>query len=181
MTFIEHLRAAELAHQSRLCVGLDPEPSRFPVDWKNDSRRIFDFCAAIADATADLVLAFKPQIAYFAAHRAEEQLEALMHHLRKRHPQVPVISFTGSTETGRFVGETCGRMHKRLSLEMGGKNAQIVLDDANLDVIRNRLQVYDQETKPVLDFYGPDVVHDINATQTPIEVLTDILRILAKL
>jgi len=55
------------------------------------------------------------------------------------------------------------------------------LDDANLDVIRNRLQVYDQETKPVLDFYGPDVVHNINATQTPIEVLADILRILAKL
>ena len=55
------------------------------------------------------------------------------------------------------------------------------LDDANLDVIRTRLQVYDQETKPVLDFYGPDVVHDINATQNPIEVLSDILRILAKL
>src|SRR5688572_22604889 len=50
------------------------------------------------------------------------------------HPGVPVISFTGSTETGRVVGETCGRMHKRLSLEMGGKNAQIVLDDADLDL-----------------------------------------------
>lgn len=50
------------------------------------------------------------------------------------HPYVPVISFTGSTETGRFIGETCGRMHKRLSLEMGGKNAQIVLNDANLDL-----------------------------------------------
>lgn len=50
------------------------------------------------------------------------------------HRDVPVISFTGSTETGRFVGETCGRMHKRLSLEMGGKNAQIVLDDADLDL-----------------------------------------------
>ena len=50
------------------------------------------------------------------------------------HPDVPVISFTGSTETGRLVGETCGRMHKRLSLEMGGKNAQIVLDDANLEL-----------------------------------------------
>jgi aldehyde dehydrogenase (NAD+) len=49
-------------------------------------------------------------------------------------PHVPVISFTGSTETGRLVGETCGRMHKRLSLEMGGKNAQIVLDDADLDL-----------------------------------------------
>ncbi|MEO6446301.1 MAG: aldehyde dehydrogenase family protein [Gemmatimonadaceae bacterium] len=50
------------------------------------------------------------------------------------HPDVPVISFTGSTETGSLVGETCGRMHKRLSLEMGGKNAQIVLDDADLDL-----------------------------------------------
>src|SRR5438093_13718711 len=50
------------------------------------------------------------------------------------HPRVPVISFTGSTETGRIVGETCGRMHKRLSLEMGGKNAMIVMDDANLDL-----------------------------------------------
>ncbi|HEY0970611.1 MAG TPA: aldehyde dehydrogenase family protein [Gemmatimonadales bacterium] len=50
------------------------------------------------------------------------------------HPDVPLISFTGSTATGSIVGETCGRMHKRLSLEMGGKNAQIVLDDADLDL-----------------------------------------------
>ncbi len=50
------------------------------------------------------------------------------------HPKIPLISFTGSTETGSKVGEVCGRMHKRLSLEMGGKNAQIVLDDANLDL-----------------------------------------------
>ena len=55
------------------------------------------------------------------------------------------------------------------------------LDDANLDIIRTRLQVYDQETKPVLDFYGPDVVRDINATQSPVEVLRDILRIIATL
>lgn len=50
------------------------------------------------------------------------------------HPGIPVVSFTGSTETGSKVGETCGRMHKRLSLEMGGKNAQIVLDDADLEL-----------------------------------------------
>ena len=50
------------------------------------------------------------------------------------HRDIPLISFTGSTETGRIVGETCGRMHKRLSLEMGGKNAMIVFDDANLDL-----------------------------------------------
>jgi alpha-ketoglutaric semialdehyde dehydrogenase len=50
------------------------------------------------------------------------------------HPEIPVISFTGSTDTGRIVGEICGRMHKRLSLEMGGKNAQIVMDDADIDL-----------------------------------------------
>jgi alpha-ketoglutaric semialdehyde dehydrogenase len=50
------------------------------------------------------------------------------------HPAIPVISFTGSTDTGRIVGEICGRMHKRLSLEMGGKNAQVVMDDADLDL-----------------------------------------------
>jgi acyl-CoA reductase-like NAD-dependent aldehyde dehydrogenase len=50
------------------------------------------------------------------------------------HPEVPVISFTGSTETGAIIGETCGRMHKRLSLEMGGKNAMIVMDDADEDL-----------------------------------------------
>jgi len=50
------------------------------------------------------------------------------------HPAVRVVSFTGSTSTGSFVGETCGRLHKRLSLEMGGKNAIIVMDDADLDL-----------------------------------------------
>src|SRR6266542_2002609 len=50
------------------------------------------------------------------------------------HPDVPVISFTGSTETGSAIGATCGKMHKRLSLEMGGKNAMIVMDDADLDL-----------------------------------------------
>ena len=50
------------------------------------------------------------------------------------HPDVPVISFTGSTATGSVIGESCGRQHKRLSLEMGGKNAVIVMDDADLDL-----------------------------------------------
>jgi orotidine-5'-phosphate decarboxylase len=91
MTFVDKLADAEHSHQSLLCVGLDPEPSRFPADLKGDAGRIYDFCAAIVDATADLVLAFKPQIAYFAAHRAEAQLEKLMDHMRRVAPQVPVI------------------------------------------------------------------------------------------
>ncbi len=91
MTFLEMLRRAQARNGSMLCVGLDPEPSRFPGAMRGDARRIYDFCAAIADATGDLAIAFKPQIAYFAAHRAEDQLERLMEHLRRHHPQVPVI------------------------------------------------------------------------------------------
>jgi orotidine-5'-phosphate decarboxylase len=85
------LRAAERQNSSMLCVGLDPEPSKFPAHLRGDASKIYDFCAAIVDATADLVIAFKPQIAYFAAHRAEEQLERLVAHMRRAAPQVPVI------------------------------------------------------------------------------------------
>lgn len=91
MTFLEQLQAAERRNQSLLCVGFDPDPARFPGRFKGDAGRILDFCAAIAEATADLVIAFKPQIAYFAAHRAEDQLERLMRHLRAVAPEVPVI------------------------------------------------------------------------------------------
>ena len=91
MTFTEQLQAAERRADSMLCVGLDPEPARFPGAWAGDASRIFDFCAAIVDASHDLVCAFKPQIAYFAAHRAEDQLERLIGHIKRVAPAVPVI------------------------------------------------------------------------------------------
>ena len=91
MNFVTALRQAALTQDSMLCVGLDPDPARFPGAWAGDASRIFDFCAAIVDATHDLVCAFKPQIAYFHAHRAEDQLERLIAHIRQVAPTVPVI------------------------------------------------------------------------------------------
>ena len=91
MTFSEQLAAAQASNQSLLCVGLDPEPRKFPTHLGQDDSHIFDFCAAIVDATHDLVCAFKPQIAYFAAHRAEAQLERLIAHIRNVAPTVPII------------------------------------------------------------------------------------------
>jgi orotidine-5'-phosphate decarboxylase len=91
MNFTDQLAQAQRLNDSMLCVGLDPEPSKFPGAWKGQPDRIFDFCAAIVDATKDLVCAFKPQIAYFAAHRAEDQLERLMAHIKRVAPMVPVI------------------------------------------------------------------------------------------
>ncbi len=76
---------------SLLCVGLDPDPARFAPCLRGRGRAIKEFCCAVADATASFVCAFKPQIAHFAAHRAEEQLEAVLAHLRERHPSIPII------------------------------------------------------------------------------------------
>jgi orotidine-5'-phosphate decarboxylase len=89
MRFTDALAARN--RDSLLCVGLDPEPARFPAPWTGDAARIFDFCSAIVDATKDLVCAFKPQIAYFAAHRAEDQLERLIAHAHRVAPGVPMI------------------------------------------------------------------------------------------
>src|SRR5574343_1909178 len=91
MTFLDMLRDAATQNNSMLCVGLDPEPTRFHASLQGDVNKIYDFCAAIVDATADVVCAFKPQIVYFAAHGAEDQLERLMQHMRANAPHVPVI------------------------------------------------------------------------------------------
>ena len=91
MTFLDMLGAAERQNHSMLCVGLDPDPAKFPGKFKDDASQIYDFCAAIVEATADLAMAFKPQIAYFAAQRAEDQLERLIEHIHRVAPGVPVI------------------------------------------------------------------------------------------
>ncbi|HHV48410.1 MAG TPA: orotidine-5'-phosphate decarboxylase [Rhodocyclaceae bacterium] len=91
MTFTEQLAAAWQKNDSQLCVGLDPDPAKFPAHLKGRDDAIFEFCKTIVDATADLVCSFKPQIAYFAARRAEDQLEALVAHIHERHPGIPVI------------------------------------------------------------------------------------------
>ena len=89
--FVQKLEAAWRSNNSLLCVGLDPDLKRLPAHLGQRSAAIAEFCRAIVDATADLVCAFKPQIAYFHAERAEDQLEDLITYIHDRYPQVPVI------------------------------------------------------------------------------------------
>ncbi len=91
MNFMHALTSAWNERNSLLWVGLDPDPARLPEHLKGQADAILHFCRAIVDATADLVCCFKPQIAYFSACRAEEQLEELVAHIHSRHPGVPVI------------------------------------------------------------------------------------------
>jgi orotidine-5'-phosphate decarboxylase len=90
-TFIRKLEAAWQSNNSLLCVGLDPDLKRFPAHLAGQPRAIAEFCRAIIDATADLVCAFKPQIAYFHAERAEDQLEEIITYIHDRYPAIPVI------------------------------------------------------------------------------------------
>jgi len=91
MTFIEKLKQAWRNNNSLVCVGLDPEPSRFPAHLRADPDAIFAFCRAIVDATADAACCFKPQFAHFAARSAEDTLQRLIAHIHANHPGVPVI------------------------------------------------------------------------------------------
>ncbi|HAY26016.1 MAG TPA: orotidine-5'-phosphate decarboxylase [Candidatus Accumulibacter phosphatis] len=91
MNFMHALTSAWNDRNSLLCVGLDPDAGRLPAHLKGKPGAILQFCTAIVDATADLVCCFKPQIAYFSACRAEEELEALIAHIHSRHPAIPVI------------------------------------------------------------------------------------------
>ena len=90
-TFNQQLQSAWASQGSMLCVGFDPDPKRLPPSLQGKPAGIFEFCRDIADATADLVCAFKPQFAYFASQRAEAQLEKLVSHLKDKYPHIPVI------------------------------------------------------------------------------------------
>ena len=90
-SFHQQLQSAWASQGSILCVGFDPDPKRLPPSLQGKPEGIFEFCRDIADATADLVCAFKPQFAYFASQRAEAQLEKLIRHLKDKYPHIPVI------------------------------------------------------------------------------------------
>jgi orotidine-5'-phosphate decarboxylase len=74
-----------------LCVGLDPDPARLPAALKGAPDAIERFCCAIVDATADLVCAYKPQVAHFSAQRAEAALEAVCSHIKRHYPHIPIL------------------------------------------------------------------------------------------
>lgn len=90
MHFMNSLKDAWRRNDSLVCVGLDPEPGRLPAGLSGEEG-IYTFCRDIVDATASQVCAFKPQIAHFAAQRAEGALERLIRHIHDKHPGIPVI------------------------------------------------------------------------------------------
>ena len=91
MNFYQKVSNAWAKNNSMVCVGLDPDPKKFPDQFKGKRDAIFEFNCAIIDATADLVCAFKPQIAHYAAVGAEDQLLRSIEYIHQNHPEIPVI------------------------------------------------------------------------------------------
>jgi orotidine-5'-phosphate decarboxylase len=89
MTFAERLARALKTSGSLMCVGLDPDPAKLPQDLGKEP--IYAFNRRIVDATADIAAAYKPQIAFYSAAGAEDELVASIRYIRERAPAALVI------------------------------------------------------------------------------------------
>jgi orotidine-5'-phosphate decarboxylase len=91
MSFVDKVNSSWALNNSLLCVGLDPDLKKLPASVKAQAQPILTFNKAIVDATIDQVCAYKPQIAYYAAAGAEDQLLATIEYIRSKDPRVLVI------------------------------------------------------------------------------------------
>ena len=111
--FALDLKHAWERNNSLLCVGLDPEPERFPRALRAGTAAIFEFNKAIIDATADLVCAYKPQFAHYAAGGNEEELARTIEYIHRTYPGLPVILDGKRGDVGhtaeRYAAEAFGR------------------------------------------------------------------------
>jgi orotidine-5'-phosphate decarboxylase len=113
--FIGKLEHVWDSNNSLVCVGLDPEIERFPPQILDQPSPIFQFNKAIIDATADLVCAYKPQFAHYAAYEAEDQLERTIDYIQTAYPTIPVILDSKRGDVGntaeRYAIEAFERYH----------------------------------------------------------------------
>jgi orotidine-5'-phosphate decarboxylase len=142
MHFIASLQQRWRDAGTLLCVGLDPEPAKFPAHLRGAPDAVFDFCRAIVDATADAVCAFKPQIAHFAALGAEDALQRLVAHVHAAHPGVPVILDSKRGDIGSTAARYASEAFDRYGADavtinpyLGRDSAQPFLDRADKGVV----------------------------------------------
>ena len=142
MTFMQALRQRWEVAGSLGCVGLDPEPAKFPARFAGDDDAVFAFCRDIADATAEFACAFKPQIAHFAALGAESALERLIAHIHAAHPGIPVILDAKRGDIGSTAQRYAIEAFDRYGADavtanpyLGGDSLQPYLDRADRGVV----------------------------------------------
>lgn len=138
MRFIERLRQRWHDADTLLCVGLDPDPAKFPDRFVDDEDALFGFCRDIVDATADSACAFKPQIAYFAAHNdGEAQLQRLIAHINGTYPAIPVILDAKRGDIGSTAEQYAAEAFDRFGADAVTLNPYMGRDSAEPFLQRN--------------------------------------------
>ena len=142
MGFMQALRDRWNSANSLVCVGLDPEPTKFPARFANDTDAAFNFCRSIVDATAQYVCCFKPQIAHFAALGAEGALQRLVAHIHATHPGIPVILDSKRGDIGSTAQHYAAEAFDRYAADavtanpyLGRDSLQPFLDRADRGVV----------------------------------------------
>ena len=142
MSFMQALRTRWEKANSLVCVGLDPEPAKFPARFASDPDAVFAFCRDIVDATAPYVCAFKPQIAHFAALGAEDALQQLIAHIHAAHPGIPVILDSKRGDIGSTAQHYASEAFDRYAADavtanpyLGRDSVQPFLDRADRGVV----------------------------------------------
>jgi orotidine-5'-phosphate decarboxylase len=142
MNFMQSMRDRWHHADTLVCVGLDPEPAKFPATFANDPDAVFHFCRDIVDATADHVCAFKPQIAHFAALAAESSLHRLIAHIHAAHPGIPVILDSKRGDIGSTAQHYASEAFDRYAADavtvnpyLGRDSVQPFLDRADKGVV----------------------------------------------
>jgi orotidine-5'-phosphate decarboxylase len=142
MGFMQALRARWSDADTLVCIGLDPEPSKFPARFAGNDDAVFGFCRDIVDATAGFACAFKPQIAHFAALGAEDALERLIAHVHAAHPGIPVILDAKRGDIGSTATHYAAEAFDRYAADavtanpyLGRDSVQPFLDRADRGVV----------------------------------------------
>jgi orotidine-5'-phosphate decarboxylase len=142
MPFISALKHRWQTANTLVCVGLDPEPAKFPAPFANDADAVFNFCRDIVDATAQYACAFKPQIAHFAALGAESALQRLIAHIHTAHAGIPVILDSKRGDIGSTAQHYAGEAFERYVADavtvnpyLGRDSVQPFLDHADKGVV----------------------------------------------
>jgi len=142
MGFMQALRARWEQAESLVCVGLDPELSKFPLHFAGDPDAVFNFCRAIVDATAPYACGFKPQIAHFAALGAEDALRRLIAHIHTTHPRIPAILDSKRGDIGSTAEHYATEAFDRFAADavtvnpyLGRDSVQPFLDRADRGVV----------------------------------------------
>ncbi|MFQ6311874.1 orotidine-5'-phosphate decarboxylase [Lysobacter capsici] len=142
MTFMQTLRDRWQQAGTLVCVGLDPEPAKFPARFAADADAVFAFNRDIVDATAQYACAFKPQIAHFAALGAEDALTRLIAHIHANHPGIPVILDSKRGDIGSTAQHYASEAFDRYAADavtanpyLGRDSVQPFLDRADRGVV----------------------------------------------